>query len=412
MKKKILSLVLGLILLLSVQLCACAAYTEGTVWGGWLILRDEPSYAGNILASYPTGTIVSITGSTGSWYAVRTPDGKTGYMYSKWLKVKGEPSDVIPAGTTVYVTSSNGANVRLRTGPAQSYSILAAYAPGTEGTMISYGKNWSLIQIGSFKGYMMTQYLTTRGTPVPTPVPSKEYTVYVTSRNGYGVYLRSGPSKSYSAIGFYSVGTKATMVSEGKTWSYIRIGTRSGYMMTEFLTETEPYNPSPIVGAPTVTSRNGKNVNLRSGPGKNYGVIRSFPVGTTLQIISRGSEWYYISISGYRGYMMKEYIRESGSPEPVYMPELTECRILPYEDLYPGLKLEARVNKEARNLELTYQWLRDGKKIAKATGQYYTVKEEDIGHRISCRVSTTTENGATVQVTSDKSGTVATPTDL
>lgn len=411
MKKRLVSVLLVLILFLSVQITANAAYAEGTVWGGWLVLRAEPSYSGNIIASYPTGTVVSVTGKIGSWYEVTTPDGKTGYMYGNWLKIKGEVSERIPAGAAVYVTSGNGANVRLRTGPAQSYSILGSFAPGTKATMLNYGTNWSMIKIGNLNGYMMTVYLTAGADPLPTPVPSDGYTVYVTSRNGYGVNLRSGPSKSYPAIGFYSVGTEARMLSEGNVWSYIRIGSRSGYMMTEFLTETKPYKPSPIAGAPVVTSRNGRNVNLRSGPGKNYSVIRSFPVGTSLQIISRGSVWYYISINGYRGYMMKEYIRESGSPVEE-LPELFSCSIYPVVNPYPGLILEARVNKEADGLNLTYQWLRDGKKITSANSKRYTVSTNDLGHQISCRVYAKTENGATVQVTSSPTGQVATPTDL
>jgi hypothetical protein len=87
---------------------------------------------------------------------------------------------------------------------------------------------------------MMTRYLTnTPSVPTPTPQPKPdpfgEYQVYVTSKNGKGVNLRSGPAKTFSSIGFYSVGTPAAMITKGKTWSYIRIGNRYGYMMTQFI---------------------------------------------------------------------------------------------------------------------------------------------------------------------------------
>ncbi len=306
------------ILLAAVLPCENAsAEKTGTVKGGWLILRSDPSFSGAIKSSYPSGTKVTITGQVGSWYAVTAPDGLKGYMLSDYLQVSGGSGSggSIPTVSTGYVTSANGLNVRLRSGPGKGYSILASYAPGTKCKILSAGKNWCRIQIGSYTGYMMTMYLTNKKntpTPTPQPVPSGEYQIYVTSTNGKGVNLRSGPAKTYSSIGFYSVGTPAVMVTKGKTWSYIRIGNRYGYMMTQFLTQTQPAPYIP--GGAYVVSANGKNVNLRAMPTTASGVIRAFRVGTPLTIITRGTDWYFIQISGYYGYMMRQFIYDGGAP--------------------------------------------------------------------------------------------------
>ncbi|MCR5296380.1 MAG: SH3 domain-containing protein [Clostridiales bacterium] len=310
-------LIAAILALMSILPAAALAEQTGTVFGGWLILRSSPSFSGAIKSSYPTGTKVTITGQTGSWYAVKTPDGLTGYMLGSYLKISGTTPS---SGTTAWVTSANGLNVRLRTGPGTGYTILATYSPGTECTVITSGTNWSKISIGTYTGYMMSRYLTNvkPGTdPAPTTPPSgSEYDVWVTSANGKGVNLRSGPSKSYSSIGFYGVGTAARMVYPGTQWSYIRVGTRYGYMMTEFLTTTKPSGPSPIipvVSGAYVISGNGKSVNLRTGPGKQYKVLASYKVGTPLVIITRGTEWYFIHIGNEYGYMMKTFINETGS---------------------------------------------------------------------------------------------------
>ena len=313
-----------LLLMLAVTLLpagAATAASTGTVKGGWLILRSSPSFSGAIRSSYPSGTVVTITGQSGSWYAVTAPDGLTGYMLGTYLQVNGGGGGFVPSQTSAYVTSANGLNVRLRNGPGKGYSILASYAPGTPCTILNAGNNWCRVQIGSYTGYMMTQFLTTRPvtpvTPVPPqPQPSGQYQVYVTSANGKGVNLRSGPSKTYSGIGFYSVGTEAWMVTRGSTWSYIRIGSRYGYMMSQFLTTSEPpVNPDPpIVGSAYVVSANGKNVNLRTAPSTAGKVITSFRVGTRLNIITRGKDWYFIQIGGYYGYMMRQFIYDGGSP--------------------------------------------------------------------------------------------------
>ena len=321
MKKqiKVYALFAALVILLTAVLPCAEARAEktGIVKGGWLILRAAPSFGGKIKSSYPSGTKVTITGQIGSWYAVTAPDGLTGYMLGDYLQVYNGGGS-IPVETTAYVTSSNGLNVRLRTGPGKGYSILASYAPGTKCTILSAGTNWCRIQIGSYTGYMMTRYLTNTPsvptpTPQPQPGPSGEYQVYVTSRNGKGVNLRSGPGKTYSSIGFYSVGTPAMMITKGKTWSYIRVGNRYGYMMTQFLTETQPV-PPVIPGRAYVVSANGKNVNLRTQPTTASGIIRSFKVGTPVTIITRGTVWYFVQINGYYGYMMRQFIYDGGSP--------------------------------------------------------------------------------------------------
>ena len=318
------SVVLALMLCLAVLLpCGTAlAAQTGTVHGGWLILRSQPSYNGAVISSYPIGTVVTITGKQGSWYAVTAPDGLKGYMLGDYLYVNGGSQPKPSGGTTAYITSANGLNVRLRSGPGTGYSIIAAYAPGTKCTILSSGNNWCRIRIGSYTGYMMTRYLTSNPQPQPQPQPKPQpgpggqYQVYVTSRNGKGVNLRSGPGKGYASIGFYSVGTSATMISYGSSWSYIYIGNRYGYMMSEFLTTTRP-TPQPyypVVGGSYVVSANGRNVNLRVSPSTGSQVIAAYPVGTRLNIISRGSDWYFVEINGQYGYMMRQFIYDDGTP--------------------------------------------------------------------------------------------------
>ena len=323
MKKHKLCTILLLILIITATSVLPAGYAmanTGVVKGGWLILRSDPSFSGTIKSSYPSGTTVTITGQVGSWYAVKTPDGKTGYMLGDYLQTgngNNNGTDNL-TGTTAYVTSSNGLNVRLRTGPGKGYSIIASFAPGTQCAIISHGKNWSRIQIGSYTGYMMTQFLTGSSTAASqqtsaTSLSGNEYPVYVTSKNGKGVNLRSGPSKSYASIGFYSVGTQAAMVTKGTTWSYIRVGNRYGYMMTEFLTEKEPVKSVPPTGGAYVVSANGKNVNLRAAPTTRSTVIRSYKVGTKLTIITRGVDWCFVLINGTYGYMMRQFIYDGAA---------------------------------------------------------------------------------------------------
>ncbi len=282
--------------------CAEAEKT-GKVHGGWLILRSDPSYKGRKLSSYPTGTVVTITGQSGKWYAVKTPDGLTGYMLGSYLTVSG---DDLVAGQEAWVTSANGLNVKLRSGPGTQYKPVASYPPGTKCTVISKHGGFTEIKIGTMTGYMMTQFLT--GTDPGSGGTIEPYDVYVISPNGAGVNLRSGPSKGNQAIGFYEVGTKGKMIRPGATWSLITIEGRTGYMMSQFLSKTAPA-PYDSTGEYIVISYNGKNINMRTGPGFGYPVISTFPPGTSLKILTVGKDWQYIIIGEIKGYMMTQFIR-------------------------------------------------------------------------------------------------------
>ena len=351
MKIRKTALLMALIMILAaiLPLGAASADTTGTVKGGWLILRASPSFSGSILASYPSGTVVRIVSQVGSWYEVYTPDNMNGYMYGDYLQISSG-SGGISGGVyygdsgTAYVTSRNGLNVRLRSGPGKGYSILATFSPGTKATVLSAGNNWSRVQIGKYTGYMMTEFLSGDAVQKQDPNPyipvkpqpdTSSGTVYVTSRNGKGVNLRSGPSKNYPSIGFYSVGTAAEMLTEGSTWSYIGVGNRYGYMMSEFLTTSKQTTPVVPVSGSYVVSANGRSVNLRTAPTTAASVITAFPVGTRLTVITRGSDWYFVQIGEYFGYMMRQFIYDGGgtaTTTPVYDWTYTPTTVYDWEN--------------------------------------------------------------------------------
>ena len=142
-------------MLLSVLPATSMAASYATVVGGWLRLRSAPNFSASTITSYYTGTQVEILGSSGGWYKVQTPDGRTGYMYGNYLRMGGS----VPSEGTAYVTSYNGYGVRLRTGPGTGYRIIRTYAVGTPVTVLERGTYWSRISIGGTVGYMMSQFL-------------------------------------------------------------------------------------------------------------------------------------------------------------------------------------------------------------------------------------------------------------
>ena len=323
--KRLMAICLALVLLMGVMpmpQADAATNMTATVKGGWLNLRESPSTSAKSLGSYFTGTKVTILGSSGSWYYVQVGN-KSGYMLGSYLTVNADSgSSNAPSGNlniTAWITSDNGLNVRLRSGPSTAYGVLASYAVGTKVTILAKGTYWFQISVNGKIGYMMSKYLTTTqpgssGSSGGGSI-SGVGTAYVYASNGGNVNLRAGAGKNFDVIGSYSVGTQVTVLTYGATWSYVRVGTRTGYMMTDYLTNTAPSGgssttPPPATGSYVayVTSANGLNVNLRSGAGKSYRAIASLPVGTQVTVLRHNATWDYIRYGTTDGYMQNTFL--------------------------------------------------------------------------------------------------------
>ena len=143
----------------------------------------------------------------------------------------------VAGGYTAYVVSGNGKSVVLRSGPSKQDDVLASYPVGKKVTVHSYGSTWCHVSVDGTMGYMMSEFLST---VKPDSSGSASYTAYVTSQNGKGVRMRMGAGKYFPTIATYSVGTRVTVLAYDEDWCKVRVGTNTGYMMTDFLTTNAP----------------------------------------------------------------------------------------------------------------------------------------------------------------------------
>lgn len=400
--KRFLAVLLVAVMLLSVLPAASMAASYATVVGGWLRLRSAPNFSASTITSYYTGTQVQILGSSGGWYKVQTPDGRTGYMYGDYLRLGGS----IPSEGTAYVTSYNGYGVRLRTGPGTGYRIIRTYAVGTPVTVLERGTHWSRISIGGTVGYMMSQFLHF-GSDYPDDGNVLCYAT-IWSSNGYGVRLRTGPSKSYSKIGVYSVGTKVAVLQKGAVWDRIRVGSRVGWMMNEFLiyhennevTSVTLNNYMPVVGSVLsmqAVAPNGATVSyewLVGGVLKSTSstyTVDSNDVGKTIQLRVTGTGSY------------KGTVTSAATNAVVSNTVLTGVTLNTTAPVV-GDVMTATINPAGANV--IYAWKVGGYQVSNAAT--YTVTANDVGKQIELIVtgtgvySGTQSSGLTAAVTASR----------
>lgn len=283
------------------------------------------------------------------------------------------------AQAATYATATvKGGWLRLRAEPSYWAKTISAYYTGTNVTILGGSGQWYHVSTPDGKtGYMHSDYLTITGSITGGQLDENTQ-AYVTSGNGKSVRLRSGPSKSYSTIASYAVGTPVTILISGDDWCKVRIGGRTGYMMTEFLTTTATGTPDVESSSTAyVTSKNGKSVNLRSGASKLYSAIASYAVGTKVTVLEWGSTWSRIRVNNVTGYMMTEFLTTKA-------PSLVSSVVLSDSAPWPGETLYATVVPSGASV--TYEWLND-KGARLGTGSSYTVKSSDAGRRIRVRVT-------------------------
>ena len=344
-------------------------------------LRSGPSVNYSIIASYAVGTHLTVLTTGDTWSKIRI-NGRTGYMMNEFIS-RGEST----AGDyTAYVVSGNGKTVVLRSGPSKQYEALASYKVGQKVTVLSYGSTWCRVRINGLDGYMMTEFLSTVKPDTSTGGVST-YAAYVTSQNGKGVRMRMGAGKLFPTIATYAVGTKVTVLEYGQDWCKIRIGSNTGYMMTEFLTTRQPdmvttvsINATSVQPGDTLraaVSPEGVSVSISwindrgvtIGWGASY-VVQESDVDRKIRASVTGSG----SASG-------TAVSQWATVNASYVSRVYQLRSVTISDTTPTVGQTLTATLSPAGATATISWFRDNG-VFVGSGSSYTVKSSDVGYKL------------------------------
>ncbi|HFE9702378.1 TPA: SH3 domain-containing protein [Clostridium perfringens] len=123
--------------------------------------------------------------------------------------------------------------------------------------------------------------------------------------------MRSGPGSNYGVIGTLRNNDEIEIIKEVDGWYEIKFNGKSGYVSSQYIkvvdNESNEEKPSVSLNKQGVVKVNSA-LNMRSGPGSNYGVIGTLRNNDKVEIIKEVDGWYEIKFNGKVGYASKSYI--------------------------------------------------------------------------------------------------------
>lgn len=308
--------------------------------GGGVNLRSSASTSAQIIASFPSGTEVTVLSDDGSWSYVNIL-GTTGYMMSAYLSkpdefpeveedlpAEDEMEDVLWATVT---TQSGGLNMRAL--PQTGSLILTTLPRNAEVIVTGRGDAWSSVRYNGLNGYVMTRYLTFAGEGADTPAaPSYSDTATVVTPGGT-LNLRIAPQTGSEILFTIPQGAQVTVHSYAADWCHVTYLGISGYVMTTFLSfENSNGNASipemkPETVRHAVVNTVSGSLNLRLEPSAMAAVIAWIPQYSRVDVLEYGEQWCLTSWQGKTGYVMTSFLQfvmdEPQHPEKEETPSQT-----------------------------------------------------------------------------------------
>ena len=292
-------------------------YARVTTANGGLNLRDAIN--GTRIAVIPQGATVSVHSKGADWCRV-SYSGKTGYVMTKFLTFgSAAPTETPTPAPEVVIsyarvnTVTGGLNLR----ETPNGTRIAVIPQNAVIGVITKGADWSRVKYGDKVGYVMTRFLAdTTATPAPsTPAPGNTLQCYgkVTTANGGGLNMRSGPATTYGRIASIKNGGVVEVYDKGAVWSRIKYNGTFGYVMSQYLTfsaERPSENPDPVIpsGAKAQVTTTAGSLNMRAGMGTTYALIGKIPQKAYVEVLTYGPSWCYVSYNGLKGYVMTTYL--------------------------------------------------------------------------------------------------------
>ncbi|MBU3157825.1 SH3 domain-containing protein, partial [Clostridium estertheticum] len=152
-----------------------------------LNLRQKPSLSSSILSFIPINTKISTSGKSGNFYKV-TYKGKTGYVYSSYVKIVQATTAPIKLASTTQtgVGSTKVWYLNVRKTAATGNNIIGIINPTNNISLYGTENGYYKIKYNNTWGYIAKSYVSTSATSAVVTIPVASSTLSSTTQTGVG----------------------------------------------------------------------------------------------------------------------------------------------------------------------------------------------------------------------------------
>ena len=280
---------------------------------GGLNMRDAAYSTANIVTTIPYNAQVEVYSYGATWSYVRY-NGMFGYVMTAYLAFSYTPvPTATPAPTAppvcvlgyAYVsTRSGGLNMReYASTAARVMMVIPRYA---RVELLTQGSTWCYVRYMGVYGYVMTRYLSTGYSPLPTAAPTSSTGAWATvATQSGGLNIREASYVGARILIVAPKGSTVTVVEHGTTWSRITYNGVTGYAMTGFLNFG---GGSSSVTSTRAIASSSSGLKMYASTSTGGNVLCTIPYMTEVTVVSRGSRWTRVTWNYYTGYVLTSFL--------------------------------------------------------------------------------------------------------
>ena len=259
------------------------------------------------------GDSLEVVTTANGWYQVRWGRGQVGWISASLVREGGRFSTKNP---TIEVAEARDANINVREGASTSYNIITTISPGTTYPLLQTSGDWVQIRLPDERtGWVFKNLVavTEQKAEQAAEEELQQATVITDLLN-----IRKSPSLDGAVLGTLRQGEIVKVRGTANGWTEIQRpdGSRA-YVKAEYLKlPAQPAPPAKVPAGPTTgptVTLNGA-INIRSGPGTNFAVLRTGAAGTTMAITGKAGQWYEVALAdGKKGWVAGWLTKLNGS---------------------------------------------------------------------------------------------------
>ena len=283
----------------------------------------------NVIDRYlARGSAVTVLSTEGE-YSYVIAGSSRGYVLTSAIGVATGPVSTptpVPTanpgngGTTaksgVIKLSSSTSSLNLRQGASTSTAVVTQLKHGAAVTVTGESGDWYAITSGGYSGYVMKKYVNLGGSSDEGTTGGNTTTypgVIRLSNTASTVNVRAGAGTNTSKLGTLAHGAAVKVIASNGDWYKIEYGTGYGYVLKSYVSlgGSSSSSGGSSSSSTSKTATTTTSVNLRATGSTSGTKLGTYPAGTKVTVLSKGSTWSQVSVSGKTGYMKNDYLKFS-----------------------------------------------------------------------------------------------------